>query len=51
MVLKLIESCLEKDKKNRINIDEFIKHPWFKIIKKKQKNNIMIIKIYRKKLI
>ena len=35
MVLKLIESCLEKDKKNRMNIDEFLKHPWFKIIKKK----------------
>ena len=35
MILELIESCLEKNKKIRINIDEFIKHPWFKIIKKK----------------
>ena len=30
MLIKLIESCLEKNKKNRISIDKIINHPWFK---------------------
>ena len=29
-VKDLISSCLEKKKENRITIDEFINHPWFK---------------------
>ena len=30
----LISKCLEKNPEERITIDEFIKHPWFHILKK-----------------
>ena len=29
-VIDLIEKCLEKDPKKRIDIDQFLMHPWFK---------------------
>ena len=29
-VQDLISCCLEKKKENRITIDEFLNHPWFK---------------------
>ena len=29
-VIDLIEKALEKNPKKRINIDEFLDHPWFK---------------------
>ena len=35
-VKDLITKCLEKNPDERINIDEFIKHPWFQILNKKK---------------
>ena len=35
-VQDLIKKCLEKNPEERINIDEFILHPWFNILKKKK---------------
>ena len=35
-VRDLIESCLEKKVENRITIDDFINHPWFKKNKKQK---------------
>ena len=35
-VKDLIKKCLEKNPEERINIDEFISHPWFNILKKKK---------------
>ena len=36
-VKDLIIKCLEKNPEERITIDEFIEHPWFKILNKKKK--------------
>ena len=38
-VRELISSCLKKEPEERITIDEFINHPWFKK-KKKKKNSV-----------
>ena len=35
-VKDLITKCLEKNPDERINIDEFNKHPWFQILNKKK---------------
>ena len=35
-VKDLIQKCLEKNPEERININEFIGHPWFQILNKKK---------------